>query len=57
VVSTIFMPLTVLSGLWGMNVALPVLPGGPESQFWWIFGILVAVVAGMLVMFRVRKWI
>ena len=28
VVSTIFMPLTLLSGLWGMNVPLPQFPGG-----------------------------
>src|SRR6185503_1942058 len=26
VVSTIFMPLTLLSGLWGMNIMLPVFP-------------------------------
>ena len=28
VMSTIFLPLTVLSGMWGMNVPLPHFPGG-----------------------------
>ena len=36
VVSTIFMPLTLLSGIWGMNVPLPHFPGGEAAQFWWV---------------------
>ena len=31
VMSTIFLPLTVLTGMWGMNVPLPHFPGGPEA--------------------------
>jgi len=57
VMSTIFMPLTLLSGLWGMNIALPVLPGGPEGQFWFLAAIMAVIVAGMLFMFRSRRWI
>jgi magnesium transporter len=57
VVSTIFMPLTLLSGLWGMNIALPLLPGGPAGQFWWLTGVMVVIVVGMLAMFRLRRWI
>jgi magnesium transporter len=38
VMSTIFLPLTVVTGLWGMNVRLPVLPGGEAMQFWWMGG-------------------
>ena len=38
VISTIFMPLTVLTGMYGMNVPLPHLPGGEHAQFWWIVG-------------------
>ena len=26
--STIFLPLTVLTGMWGMNIPLPHFPGG-----------------------------
>ena len=36
VVSVIFMPLTLLAGLWGMNVVLPHFPGGDAAQFWWL---------------------
>jgi magnesium transporter len=57
VVATIFMPPTLLSGMWGMNVPLPRFPGGDQMQFWWIFGIMLAVVVGMLTMFRRRRWI
>ena len=42
VMSTIFLPLTVLTGMWGMNIDLPHLPGGAGSQFWWISGIMFA---------------
>lgn len=57
VISTIFLPLTVLTGIWGMNVALPAFPGGPAAQFWWIGGIMATVVAAMLVAFRRKGWI
>jgi magnesium transporter len=57
VMSTIFLPLTVLTGMWGMNINLPHLPGGPDAQFWWISGIMFAVSLGMLVVFRLNKWI
>jgi magnesium transporter len=57
VLTTVFMPLTLLSGLWGMNIGLPHFPGGPELQFWWLFGIMVAVVTFMLVLFRRNRWI
>jgi magnesium transporter len=57
VMSTIFLPLTVLTGMWGMNIPLPMLPGGPEAQFWWIAGIMVVMVGGMLTVFRRKGWI
>ena len=57
VVSTIFMPLTFLSGLWGMNVALPHLPGGDGAQFWWLLGAMLITVGGMLTYFYRRRWI
>lgn len=57
VVSTIFMPLTLLTGLYGMNVELPHFPGGLAAQFWWLFGLAVAVVVVMLVVFRRRHWV
>jgi magnesium transporter len=57
VVSVIFMPLTLLAGLYGMNVQLPHLPGGPDAQFWWLCVICLMVIAGMLVMFRRNRWL
>jgi magnesium transporter len=57
VFSTIFMPLTLLSGLWGMNIDLPFFPGGKATQFWWVAGVMIAVSVGMLAFFRRRHWI
>ena len=57
VVSVIFMPGTLLAGLWGMNVPLPHLPGGDGAQFWWVLAMSVAVIVGMLVWFRRSRWI
>jgi magnesium transporter len=57
VMSTIFLPLTVLTGMWGMNVPLPHLPGGEPAQFWWISGIMAVLVISMLTLFRRMRWI
>ncbi|HEY6359767.1 MAG TPA: magnesium/cobalt transporter CorA [Vicinamibacterales bacterium] len=57
VMSTIFLPLTVLTGMWGMNLPLPAFPGGEEAQFWWIAGIMLAIIGTMLYFFRRKGWI
>ena len=57
IISTIFMPMTVLTGLYGMNVTLPHLPGGDPAAFWWILGIMVAITTVMLVFFRRKGWL
>ena len=57
VIATIFMPLTVLTGMYGMNVPLPHLPGGENLQFWWILFIMLAITGAMLYMFRRRGWL
>jgi magnesium transporter len=57
IIATLFMPLTVLTGMYGMNVDLPHLPGGDDAQFWWIAGIMAALSAMMLAFFRSRRWI
>lgn len=56
-VATIFMPLTLLTGIYGMNVVLPHFPGGDAAQFWWLAGLSVVVIAGMLIFFRRKRWI
>lgn len=57
VVATIFMPPTLLAGLWGVNVPLPRFPGGDAAQFWWLCGLTVAMIVGMLAAFRRKRWI
>jgi magnesium transporter len=57
VISTIFMPLTVLTGMWGMNIELPVLPGGAHAQFWGIAAIMTLITGSMLWFFRRRGWL
>jgi magnesium transporter len=56
VISTIFMPMTVLTGMWGMNVTLPQFPGGEHAQFWWIFGIMIFISGGLLWTFNRDRW-
>jgi magnesium transporter len=57
IIATIFIPLTLLAGIYGMNVRLPMFPGGDAAQFWWLFGIMAVAVAGMLLLFRRKNWI
>ena len=57
VMSTIFLPLTVLTGMWGMNIQLPRFPGGEDAQFWWVGGIMATMSAAMLAVFRRMRWI
>ena len=57
VIATIFMPLTVISGMWGVNVPLPVFPGSAASQFWWVSGVMAAISGVMLWMFRRMRWL
>lgn len=57
IIATVFMPLSVVVGLYGMNVALPEFPGGPRAQFWWISAGMAAISGAMLWLFRRRKWL
>lgn len=57
VMSTIFLPLTVLTGMWGMNIELPHFPGGGAVQFWWVAGIMATTIIAMLMFFRRKHWI
>ena len=57
VMSTIFLPLTVLTGMWGMNIPVPHFAGAPASQFWWILGLMIAISLAMIAVFRRNHWI
>ena len=57
VISTISMPLLIIGSLYGMNVPVPHLPGGPESQFWWVLGIMLSFSVAMMFVFRRNDWL
>lgn len=57
VIATIFMPLSVLTGMYGMNVDLPHMPGGEQVQFWWVIVIMLGVSGTMLWLFRRKGWL
>jgi magnesium transporter len=57
VMSTIFLPLTVLTGMWGMNIPVPHFFGSPEAQFWWILALMLGISLAMIVVFRRNDWI
>lgn len=56
-IATIFMPLTVLTGLWGMNVRLPMIPGGEQGQFWGVVVMMGIITGSMIAYFKYRDWV
>lgn len=56
VIATLFGPLTVLTGMYGMNVPLPNFPGGEGLQFWWVLGLMSTASIAMFVGFRRSGW-
>jgi magnesium transporter len=57
VITTIFMPLTFITGLFGMNVDLPDLGFGAHATFWVLLLFMAGVVILMLWWFRHEKWL
>ena len=57
VIATVFMPLTFITGLYGMNVDLPHFGLGGITMFWVLMGLMTAIVGVMLFLFRRRGWI
>jgi magnesium transporter len=55
--SVIFLPMTVLTGMYGMNVPLVHFPGGEQFQFWWILGIMLGLSVVLLGIFRAKRWL
>ena len=54
--SVILLPLTLVSGIYGMN--FQVLPMSEHPYGFWItLGIMVLIVAGMLAYFKLRRWL
>jgi magnesium transporter len=57
VISTVFMPLTFITGLYGMNVDLPHFGLGDNTVFWVLMVAMAASVATMLWFFHKRGWV
>ncbi len=53
--SVVLLPLTLLSGIFGMNVRYP--GEGTHEAFWVIVGLMVATIAGMVGWFRYKRWL
>ncbi len=53
-ISSIVLPLTFLTGIYGMNVLLPMADN--NLAFWIIMVVMVVLIGSMLVFFRRKKW-
>jgi magnesium transporter len=53
--SVVMLPLTFLTGVFGMNVHFPLFETG--EGFWVTLGLFVAVIVGMLGFFRYKRWL
>jgi magnesium transporter len=49
------LPLTVITGVFGMNVLYP--GEGAHTAFWVILGVMAAVLVGMIGFFRYKRWL
>ncbi|MEK7207700.1 MAG: CorA family divalent cation transporter, partial [Pseudomonadota bacterium] len=56
IIATIFMPLSFIAGVYGMNFRHM-----PELDWHWGYplalGLMLAIAAGMLIYFRRKKWL
>lgn len=56
VIATIMMPLSLLAGVYGMNFEW--MPGvSAPGGFWVLVAVMVLLAAGMLVLFKARRWL
>ena len=55
IIATIFMPITLIASLWGMNIPLPF--ARSDNALLYIILIMIGIISGMLYFFRRRHWI
>jgi magnesium transporter len=55
VFSVILLPLTLISGIFGMNVLFPGV--GTHAAFWVIVGLMISVIVGMIGFFKYKRWL
>ena len=54
-ISLIFLPLTLIASIWGMNVGVP--GQGSIHAFYAVVGFMLAIFVGVIVFFRRRGWL
>ncbi|MDW5595167.1 magnesium/cobalt transporter CorA [Conexibacter stalactiti] len=55
VLSVVFLPLTLIASIFGMNVHVP--GEGHIAPFWVVIGVMLGVGGGMIAFFRKRNWL
>ncbi len=55
VFSVVLLPLTLISGIFGMNVDFPGF--GTAEAFWVIAGVMIGLAAGLVGFFRYKRWL
>src|ERR671915_539891 len=55
IISVTMLPLTVITGMFGMNVLFP--GEGSSEAFWIVLAALVGVLVGMIGFFRYKRWL
>jgi magnesium transporter len=55
VVTVILLPLTLITGLFGMNVRFPGFEGA--TGFWIVLGFMLALALGLTAFFRLKRWL
>jgi magnesium transporter len=53
--SVVILPLTLISGIFGMNVGFP--GESTHDGFWVIVGLMLATIGGMVAFFRWKRWL
>ena len=53
--SVVLLPLTLISGIFGMNVKFP--GYGSAEAFWIVFAAMIATIVGMVAFFRYKRWL
>lgn len=56
IISSIILPLTFVTGFFGMNVAFSFIPDGSTVAVWVIFAAMVLLGVGLGVTFKRRRW-
>ena len=56
VIATIMMPLTLITGFYGMNINFPEVQAFGVNSYWFILGIMLVIAFAMVVYFKKKKW-